>query len=113
MGAIFENMVIMEFLKKKINKRLNFDLYFYRDSNGVELDLVIDEGLSISLYEIKASKTLKSEMTRSLKLADSANSFSKTDSFGKTAKINKYLVSFHENRLPLDENVIALPWWDA
>ncbi|MCL2722691.1 MAG: ATP-binding protein [Treponema sp.] len=107
MGAIFENMIIMEFLKKKINMRLNSDLYFYRDSNGVEIDLVIDEGLSVLLYEIKASKTLRSEMTKSIKLMDSAGIF------GKTVKVKKHLLSFHENRLPVDENIIALPWWDA
>jgi predicted AAA+ superfamily ATPase len=106
MGAVFENMVIMEFLKKKINKHLNSDLYFYRDSNGVEIDLVIDEGSVISLYEIKASKTLRSEMTRSLKLADF------TSNPDKTVKVKKHLVSFHENRLPLESSVTALPWWD-
>ena len=107
MGAIFENMIIMEFLKKKINKRLNSDLYFYRDSNGVEVDLVIDEGFSVSLYEIKASKTLRSEMTRSLKLTDFSSNF------GKSVSVKKHLLSFHENRLPLDGGVIALPWWEA
>ena len=108
MGAVFENMIVMEFLKRKINKRLSSDLYFYRDSNGVEIDLVVDDGPTISLYEIKASKTLRSEMTRSLKLAD----FEKSR-FQKTPVIKKFLVSFHENRLPLDENVIALPWWEV
>jgi len=105
-GAVFENMIIMEFLKKKINMCLNSDLYFYRDSNGVEVDLVINEGLSISLYEIKASKTLRPEMTRNLKLADNSGSF------GKAAVLKKYLVSFCENRLPLDGNITALPWRD-
>ena len=82
------------------------DLYFYRDSNGVEIDLVIDAGLSVSLYEIKAAKTLRHEMTRTLNLADSAGSF------GKSSTLKKHLVSFHENRLPLDVNVTALPWWE-
>ena len=106
MGAIFENMIIMEFLKKKINMRINSDLYFYRDSNGVEVDLVLDDGLSLSLLEIKASKTLRPEMTKALNLADSAGVF------GKSANAKKYLLSFHENRLPLDSGVTALPWWD-
>jgi predicted AAA+ superfamily ATPase len=107
MGAVFENMIIMEFLKKKLNKRLNSDLYFYRDSNGVEIDLIIDEGILFSLYEIKATKTLRSDMTRSLKLADSDNSLKKAE------KNKKYLLSFHENTLPLDGNVTALPWWQS
>ena len=105
MGAIFENMIIGEFLKKKANKHLNSDLYFYRDSNGVEADLVVDNGRSISLCEIKAAKTLRPEMTRSLKLVD-------LGIFGKSAKIDKYLLSFHENTLPFDGKVTALPWWE-
>ena len=106
MGAIFENMVIIEFLKQKINRRLLSDLYFYRDTNGVEVDLVIDEGRSVSLYEIKASKTLRPDMIRSLKLVE----FGSGD---QGLVVKKHLLSFHENRLPLDKNVTALPWWDA
>ncbi|MCL2293422.1 MAG: ATP-binding protein [Spirochaetes bacterium] len=107
MGSIFENMIIVEFLKKKINNRLNSDLYFYRDSNGVEVDLVIDEGFSISLYEIKASKTLRSDMTKAFKSMDISGCF------GKNADIKKQIISFHENRIPLEGNIIALPWWDV
>ena len=57
--------------------------------------------------KIKASKTLRPEMTRSLKLADSSGSF------GKSIKLFKHLVSFHENQFPLDGGVNALPWWDV
>ena len=112
MGAVFENMIVMEFLKKKMNMRLNSDLYFYRDSNGVEVDLVIDEGLSMSLYEIKASKTLRSDMTKSLKLFNPTGS-SVLSTTGRPVNIKKILLSFHENRLPLDGNVTALPWWEG
>jgi predicted AAA+ superfamily ATPase len=105
MGAIFENMIVMEFFKNKLNKRLNSDLYFYRDSNGVEVDLVVNNGLSVSLYEIKATKTLRPEMTKSLKQVDSESVF------GKNVNVSKYLLSFHENKLPLEGEVIALPWW--
>ena len=107
MGAIFENMIVMEFLKKKINLSQNSDLYFYRDSNGVEIDLLVDNGLSISLYEIKASKTLRPEMTKALTLVDSAGIFK------GYSTVKSYLLSFHENRLPLGKNVTALPWWEA
>jgi len=106
MGAIFENMIVMEFLKRKNNKRLNSDLYFYRDSNGVEVDLVIDEGQSVSLYEIKASKTLRFEMTKNLNLLNTA------DIFGKSVNVKKILLSFHENKLPMGNDTTALPWWE-
>jgi len=44
-------------------------------------------------------------MIKSLKLIDS-------EIFGKSVAINKYLLSFHENRLPMDANITALPWWE-
>jgi predicted AAA+ superfamily ATPase len=105
LGAVFENMIIMEFLKKKMNLRLNSDLYFYRDSNGVEIDLLVDAGGSVSAYEIKAAKTLRSDMVRSLKLADFSG--------GKPAAVKKHLLSFHENHIPLGGDIDAMPWWDA
>ena len=106
MGAVFENMIIMEFLKRKLNRRLPGDLYFYRDSNGVEVDLVLDGGSSLSLYEIKAAQTLKSGMTRTLKLASLSGG-------AGGPKLRKYLLSFHENRVPLGGEITALPWWEV
>ena len=107
MGAVFENMIIMEFLKKKINMCLNSNLYFYRDSNGVEIDLVVDEGRSIKLYEIKASRTLRPDMTKTFHLVESAGIFK------EFTNVKCHMLSFHENRIPLGGNIVALPWWDA
>jgi predicted AAA+ superfamily ATPase len=65
-GNIFENYVFSEFFKSYYNSgRNNPKLFFYRDSNGNEVDLV--EELSIDrlrLFEIKASKTVKSEFSQ-------------------------------------------------
>jgi predicted AAA+ superfamily ATPase len=99
-GAVFENMIIMEFLKKKLNSFSVEDLYFYRDSNGVEIDLVIDQGLSLALYEIKAVKTLRPAMAAAL---------SRLDLDGA----KKALLSFYETTLPFAPGVTALPWWTA
>jgi predicted AAA+ superfamily ATPase len=105
-GMLFENMIIMEFLKKKMNKRLSQDLYFYRDTNSVEVDLLICEGLSYSLYEIKSSKTVKSDMSKALKQVILS------DSVKNTAETKKYLLSFYGSRIPLSDGVKALPWWE-
>jgi predicted AAA+ superfamily ATPase len=99
-GAVFENMIVMEFLKRKLNKGLRGDLYFYRDSNGVEIDLVIDEGASLTLYEIKSAKTIRLEMAKTLNSVPI-----------KSGK--KYLLSFHETAMPLASGVTAIPWWEA
>jgi predicted AAA+ superfamily ATPase len=97
-GAVFENMIVMEFLKNKLNRGLRGDLYFYRDSNGVEIDLLIDEGASVSLWEIKAAKTIKAEMAKPLGQAPF-----------KDAK--KHILSLYETPLPVSPGVQALPWW--
>jgi hypothetical protein len=34
-GALFENLVVTEFLKAKFNRRLSPDIYFWRDSSVI------------------------------------------------------------------------------
>ena len=57
LGGLFENMIIMDIRKCLMNQNQGQDtLYFYRDSNGNEVDLVIDRGVQGLLpIEIKAS----------------------------------------------------------
>lgn len=72
-GALFENYGILEILKAYKNKGLQYPFYFWRDSNGNEIDLLIEKGLEIKLIEIKASETVKSEYLKSLHYLDSIN----------------------------------------
>lgn len=65
-GALFENLVIMETLKKKYNSFRNFQLYFYRDSNQNEVDLLLDNGISIDAIEIKSSETFDKSFQKGL-----------------------------------------------
>lgn len=64
---VFENMVIMEALKRVSLLTPRPDLYFYRSVGGLEIDLIIDHGLEKSIYEIKWSKEPKSHHLDSLK----------------------------------------------
>ena len=43
-GALFENMIVSEFLKKKFNQGKTDNLYFLRDSKGREVDILLDFG---------------------------------------------------------------------
>ncbi len=43
-GHLFENMVIAEALKYRLNQGKRSNLYFYRDSKGNEVDLLIGRG---------------------------------------------------------------------
>jgi predicted AAA+ superfamily ATPase len=99
-GAVFENMIVVEFLKKKINHCSTEDLFFYRDSNGVEIDLVIDRGPFRELHEIKATKTPRPDMILSLSRVE-------------IGAVKKSLLSLYENTLPLGSGITALPWWVA
>ena len=69
-GHLFENLIIMEFLKKRYNKGKDNNLMFYRDSNGNEIDLLQNEGGKISAYEIKSSMTYHPSFENALKKAE-------------------------------------------
>ncbi|MBN1671052.1 MAG: ATP-binding protein [Kiritimatiellae bacterium] len=56
-GSLFENMVVGETLKFFANRGRKAPLHFYRDSSGLEVDLLIDEGGSLLPVEVKASHT--------------------------------------------------------
>jgi predicted AAA+ superfamily ATPase len=57
-GLIFENLIVTEALKTKLVASSDPKIYFYRDSNNNEVDLVFPEGRDLQPIEIKSSKTL-------------------------------------------------------
>ena len=65
-GGLFENMVVVEALKTRLNAGRTPDLYFIRDQHGTEIDLVIEEGRSLHLFEIKSSTSFSTDFTRNL-----------------------------------------------
>lgn len=71
-GHLFENMVVIDYLKKSYNKGVNGGLYFYRDSNGNEVDLLVKNGRVYNCYEIKSSATFHTDFVKGL------NNFEKT-----------------------------------
>lgn len=57
-GALFENMVIAEFHKQMHHGYQNQSPWFWRDNHGDEVDLLLDHGLNLDIFEIKASETI-------------------------------------------------------
>lgn len=98
-GALFENLVIVELLKHKWNHNLNYELYFCRDSNHNEIDVVVDSGPSVKLLEIKLSETPRIEHFSTLK---------KITSF--LNKSHGYLLSFAKKAEKISEKVESVPW---
>lgn len=56
-GAVFETFVVGEFVKSRLNAGMPPDLYFWRDNNGVEADLVFEMGKGLQAVEIKSGST--------------------------------------------------------
>ena len=65
-GGIFENLVVAEMRKRRLNQGLRGDMYFIRDQNGKEIDLVIEEGRRLHLYEIKSGMEMTPTFARNI-----------------------------------------------
>ena len=66
-GNIFENFVVMEAVKHRMNAGREGGVFFYRDSNQNEVDLLLKEDGEISAYEIKSSMTYTPEFEKIIK----------------------------------------------
>ncbi len=60
-GSIFEGFVVAELLKNYLNAGLEPDLYFWRDSAGHEIDVLIERRQELMPVEIKSGQTVASD----------------------------------------------------
>lgn len=56
-GGLYENLVILELLKMYYNRGKRPDIYFYRDTHGNEVDLIIRKNRRLIPVEIKSAAT--------------------------------------------------------
>ena len=61
-GALFESMVLSDFLKKRYHHGLPPNIYFWRDKLGHEIDCLLEEGTRLTPIEIKSTATIQTEM---------------------------------------------------
>ena len=66
-GNIFENFVVMEAVKHRMNAGKVGGVYFYRDSNMNEVDLLVKEEGMIKAFEIKSSMTYTKDFEKTLR----------------------------------------------
>ncbi len=76
-GHIFENFVLLELIKTDYNKRINPEIYYWRDSNHNEVDFIIEKDNHTLLVEVKSSERINSD------------DFSKLSMLSKLATANK------------------------
>lgn len=65
-GALFETMVVSEYLRARFNRGEDGNLYFWRDSTGNEVDLMLDQAGVLYPIEIKSGQTVVPDMFRTL-----------------------------------------------
>ena len=83
-GAIFESWVVSEVLKKYTNQGLTPSLYHYRESRGLEIDLVLQVAEKLKIAEMKAGATISNSFFRNLKKF--------TDHYASTENIESWLI---------------------
>ena len=66
-GAIFENFVVTEYMKKALFKGEEPQLYFWRDTNQNEVDLLCETDGELSAIEIKSGETKNQKFYDGLK----------------------------------------------
>ncbi|HTM06036.1 MAG TPA: ATP-binding protein, partial [Patescibacteria group bacterium] len=65
-GALFENIIILEFLKRRFNHGLLSNIYFWRDHAGHEINLLLDHPTELQAIEIKSSATYVSDFIKGI-----------------------------------------------
>ncbi len=65
-GNLFENMVVMEALKARLNAGGDPNLFFFRDDQGHEVDLIFKHGRQLVPIEIKSAMTFNRDFVKNI-----------------------------------------------
>jgi len=101
-GAIFETFVITEILKSYKHNGLTPSFYYYRDSNKVEIDLLIVENGVFYPVEIKRTASPNKDMIKN---------FAVLEALGKKTGYGS-LICMTDKVLPLTHDANAISVWD-
>ena len=99
LGSIFENLVVIEVLKQRYNSGYDANLYFFRDSNGSEIDLLCKTSNGLVGIEIKAASTWHGKFAKQL-VRFAANSH----------PLNQSLVVYNGVALELSNGINAISY---
>lgn len=67
LGSLFENLVVTEALKNRLNYGADPNLFFFRNSKGLEVDLILQHNKQLDLFEIKSGKALDTKFATSMR----------------------------------------------
>ncbi|MCP4695751.1 MAG: ATP-binding protein [Gammaproteobacteria bacterium] len=103
-GAIFESWTVSEIYKARIHRGLMPDLFHYRESRGLEVDLVLEQADSLTAVEMKSGATLSMDFLTGLR-----RFAARLQPTGEKQNIKSYLV-YGGNATQRRSDVFILPW---
>jgi predicted AAA+ superfamily ATPase len=65
-GQLFENFILLEKMKQTWNNKTYEQFYFWRDTSGNEIDLLIERNQDLIAVEIKSGKTIHQDFFKTL-----------------------------------------------
>lgn len=90
-GNLFETMIVTDFLKRFLHFGQMPSMYYLRTRDGLEVDLVLELGQKLHLFEIKSTMTVLPKHASSLsRIASELNS-----AIGTSAVVSASLDNFH------------------
>lgn len=98
-GAMFENLVVLECLKTRTNRGELPDLYFFRDSNGNEVDLLVQVGRHLRAVEVKSAATFSGDMLKGLRRLQ-----------GATDTVTRACLIYNGEARRLSDGIEAIPF---
>jgi len=101
-GALFENWLISEIRKNGYNKGENNNMYFFRDSTGNEVDLILEKGDGPMAIEIKSGTKPNNNMLNGLKYWQKSE-----------PKSQGILLHGGQSHEMISEQISILPWTEV
>ncbi len=78
-GGVFENFIISELIKSRLNQGKDPNLYFWRDNHGHEVDIIFESADKLIPIEIKSGKTINQDFLKGVnywkRISDSQEEF--------------------------------------
>lgn len=100
-GAVFENYVVMEIIKSYRNAARECLLWYYRDYDAKEIDLILETQRQLHPIEIKRSVNPRPEVIRTFKVIDKSS----------VPRENGAVICMREQLSALDQRDFVVPAW--
>jgi hypothetical protein len=102
-GALFENLIIAEIIKHSNHEGIQPKVYYWRESNGTEIDCIIEKGPGkITAIEIKGGQTFNRDYLKNLE---------QFKSYSKTLDIDSILIYTGDKKSKIHD-ISVLSWND-